>query len=91
MSQIADILKAGVEAATGEKVKEVWFEPIGRGAEMQGPSGGWMYQCEDRCEDCLGLNAIEAIKMIVLNARHIAMNEYDEAYRKAKAEGRIAQ
>lgn len=52
MSDRAEALKIILEYAGREKVRVFW-EPLGRAAEMCGPSGGWMYESDDD-GDCLG-------------------------------------
>jgi hypothetical protein len=74
VSKIAELLRVGVEAAMESKCKRVWWQPLGRGAEMQGPSGGWMYEGEFG-EDCLGTSAEMAMKHIVTMAALRAMED----------------
>lgn len=75
-STVADLFRLGLEQATGEKIKRVWWQPLRRGAEMQGPAGGWMYEGESG-EDCLGTDMAMAMTMIVNIAKIRARQESD--------------
>lgn len=81
MSQIANILKAALEQATGEEVHKVWYEPIkGPCMEMQGYAGGWMYEGLDGMEDVIGgYTAEDAIRAIVVKGQLVAMSEVSKA------------
>lgn len=64
-------LKKLLETELGEKVVDVWYEPInGPCFEMQGYMGGWYYITEDGGEDCLGYNFDSAVEMIRLLAKN---------------------
>jgi hypothetical protein len=57
--------------AAGERPTAVWFEPIGAGAEMQGPSGGWFYRAPNVFEP-IGYNVDQALDTIALIQRRNA-------------------
>lgn len=86
MSQIAELLKAALVKA-GRKVTRVWWVPLSRGCEMQGPAGGWMYE-DEHGEDCLGCDAVMAIEHIVTDIQIAAFGrglEKGERDAKGKA------
>lgn len=79
MSTTAELLKVALHEATGDKVRRVWWMPLGPSVEMQGPQGGWMYETEKHGEDCLGINAEMAIRLIVNMAAIRARQEQNDA------------
>lgn len=77
IAAVADELDIEIESMT--------WEPIGRGGEMQGPSGGWLVETKDGCE-FQGYNAAEVVADMRRSDRYgWEKKQCERAYRRGVA------